>query len=617
VFHLLSNPLRIRFECEYSAGKSTSLSVIAGLSSITGGTVTFEGGVSRPGRGTLGIVPQKNVLFPELTCMQTLQVWKAVKWSKNSLANEDMEQLLRDCDLGGEINANAATLSGGQKRKLQLAIGLLGGCKGASNYFSRSHVSQKECNILLVVLVDECTSGVDPLSRRALWKTLTSFREDRSILFTTHVRDIPGSMFFLFCFQRQLISQPKFLDEADLLADYIAILAAPGKVVASGPPVVLKRDLGEGYSMQVSFGSSVIHEKTNAVKTTELLQNIRPIAPYAYVSTLSRHQSCFHLKMRDPNAVRQVLELLDDEMRSGHITSYDILGTTIEDIFLDLMAKNEATEDEKPYHNTSPSPLPNAARLDLPIGRPVSPFKQAFTIFHKRLLIARRSWLTPVLTILVAVAGACIPLVFIAGKQQSCVRRFRNTTSIPLYFPSSPIVPFTLGTSSRVLMSPPDIIQTLGSSTNFFRTTNTHDNATFVDSILQNYRNLSLGGISIDTSSGASLVAWEASPPGLTGPTMLNLASNILYNRALNASGNGARTPSLIRANYASFPPLTAGTLVSLRWIAFFGAVMVHAFSISSSQLTTPSRPSTLLSLLSMSQRNVDPQCKLCSSPTD
>lgn len=131
MFHLLANPSRIRSECEYSAGKSTSLSVIAGLSSMTSGTVTFEGGVSRPRRGTLGIVPQKNVLFPELTCIQTLQVWKAVKWSENSLADEDMEQLLRDCDLGGRINANAATLSGGQKRKLQLAIGLLGGCKGA------------------------------------------------------------------------------------------------------------------------------------------------------------------------------------------------------------------------------------------------------------------------------------------------------------------------------------------------------------------------------------------------------------------------------------------------------------------------------------------------------
>lgn len=40
---------------------------------------------------------------------------------------------------------------------------------------------------ITVVLVDECTSGVDPLSRRALWRTLTSFREDRTIVFTTHV----------------------------------------------------------------------------------------------------------------------------------------------------------------------------------------------------------------------------------------------------------------------------------------------------------------------------------------------------------------------------------------------------------------------------------------------
>ena len=101
------------------------MSIIGGLSSITSGTITFERG-PRPPRGTLGLVPQKNVLFPELTCLQTLRVWKAVKWSKHSLADEDLEQLLRDCDLDKKIHSNAATLSGGQKRKLQLAIGLLG-----------------------------------------------------------------------------------------------------------------------------------------------------------------------------------------------------------------------------------------------------------------------------------------------------------------------------------------------------------------------------------------------------------------------------------------------------------------------------------------------------------
>jgi len=113
----------------YSAGKSTSLSSVAGLSSITMGTVTFEGGYARPPRGVLGIVPQKNVLFPDLTCLQTLKVWQAVKISENSHQSENLEQLLIDCDLKEKIHANADTLSGGQKRKLQLAIGLLGGSK--------------------------------------------------------------------------------------------------------------------------------------------------------------------------------------------------------------------------------------------------------------------------------------------------------------------------------------------------------------------------------------------------------------------------------------------------------------------------------------------------------
>lgn len=43
---------------------------------------------------------------------------------------------------------------------------------------------------LIVVLVDECTSGVDPLSRRSLWRTLTAVRDERSIVFTTHVRQV-------------------------------------------------------------------------------------------------------------------------------------------------------------------------------------------------------------------------------------------------------------------------------------------------------------------------------------------------------------------------------------------------------------------------------------------
>ena len=114
-----------------SAGKSTLMSILGGLTGCTSGTVTFEGGLARPSRGGIGIVPQKNVLFPELTCLQTVKLWRAIKPSENPdvLAEEDVEQLLRDCDIGDKMHYKADDMSGGQKRKLQLAIGLVGGSK--------------------------------------------------------------------------------------------------------------------------------------------------------------------------------------------------------------------------------------------------------------------------------------------------------------------------------------------------------------------------------------------------------------------------------------------------------------------------------------------------------
>jgi ATP-binding cassette, subfamily A (ABC1), member 3 len=110
------------------AGKSTVLSMIANLLGRDGGTMTFEGGARRPPRGTLGIVPQKNVLIPELTCLQTVRLWSEIKRSSGvKETRQDLLQLLQDCDLHNKIGAQAGSLSGGQKRKLQLAIGLVGG----------------------------------------------------------------------------------------------------------------------------------------------------------------------------------------------------------------------------------------------------------------------------------------------------------------------------------------------------------------------------------------------------------------------------------------------------------------------------------------------------------
>ncbi|KAI0778957.1 P-loop containing nucleoside triphosphate hydrolase protein [Trametes elegans] len=513
------------------AGKSTTMSILAGLLGRTRGTVTFEGGVEQPPRGTIGIVPQKNVLFPELTCYQTLRVWKAIKRADTNSDEDDIEQLLKDCDLGKKIHYNANALSGGQKRKLQLAIGLIGGSK--------------------IILVDECTSGVDPLSRRALWRTLSSVRHERTVVFTTH-----------------------FLDEADLLADTIAVLAAPGKLIAHGTPVALKSTLGEDVR-----GSA---EKSISGHPVELLERIQTIAPLTYTSSSAPNEVSYHLKLKDPAVVQEVLSLVEDNRDALGIASYSIISTSIEDIFLGLMhddTRSEEKEIEKTASSTTPSlsaaPTPTPPVLALTNGRRRSPLSQALTIFHKRVLIARRSWLTPCLAVLIAVAGSCIPTFFLSDRAQTCVRTFRSVPITPVYLPVSPLgLVAEVATGSRVLESPPGIISTLGNSTQGLLVDAIPDNATFTNKLDQTFLNQSFGGVSIDQRSGAALVAWEATPPGLTGLVMLNLASNILYNTAINATGRTSPVPSLILANYQNFPGIAAGTLVALKWVAFFGAAM-------------------------------------------
>lgn len=105
------------------AGKSTLLEIIGGLSSCSSGAVLFRnddasGLESYPVRGTLGLVPQRNVLFPELTCRQTLRLWSAIKRPVgDGVAQEDIESLLADVDLVGKRGSLAGSLSGGQKRK--------------------------------------------------------------------------------------------------------------------------------------------------------------------------------------------------------------------------------------------------------------------------------------------------------------------------------------------------------------------------------------------------------------------------------------------------------------------------------------------------------------------
>ncbi|KAG9080644.1 hypothetical protein FRC06_006317 [Ceratobasidium sp. 370] len=408
-------------------GKSTTLEMIAGLERPSAGVIEFgaadeaEGVDEKEGddkvdekehdekrgeaMGSLGFVPQRNVLFPELTCYQTVRLWRDIKLPHTSpslsssvpleTSPDLLEQLLDDCDLHAKMHAPASTLSGGQKRRLQLACGLVGGSK--------------------IVLVDEATSGVDPLSRRAIWRALGKVREGRCVVFTTH-----------------------FLDEADLLADDIAILAAPGKLLAQGSPVALKSQLGKGYVVHVTRSN----RSTILSSPDPILSIIRTHAPLAVPDDTELGAYILHSK--DPQMVGRVLDTLEKNKQSLGIGGYDVCGTTMEVTFLELMRRGQdggevlerdelAAVQNRNSSTPSPAPKEEPGPLALSDGRKTSPLRQALTGFHKRTLILRRSWLLYVLMVVIAVAGACVPLRFMKDRADTCsfVEDFEDLSALP------------------------------------------------------------------------------------------------------------------------------------------------------------------------------------------
>ena len=141
-------------------------------------------------------VTQLNTIFGPLTPVQHLELYGRLKGLSGARLATAIEQLLTYVMLQEKRLTAARNLSGGQKRKLCLAISLIGNAR--------------------TVFLDEPTSGMDPHSRRSIWALLREQREGRTIVLTTH-----------------------FLDEAEILSDRIAIMAE-GRLRCLGSPLFLK-----------------------------------------------------------------------------------------------------------------------------------------------------------------------------------------------------------------------------------------------------------------------------------------------------------------------------------------------------------------------------------------
>lgn len=332
------------------SGKSTTLDAIAGLNTVTSGSIIVDG------TGGLGIAPQKNVLWPELTVEEHIQIFNQLK-SNAQDPKETLRALIKAIDLDRKLGAKSKTLSGGQKRKLQLGMMFTGGSA--------------------VCCVDEVSSGLDPLSRRKIWDILLAERGSRTIILTTH-----------------------FLDEADLLADQIAILSK-GTLRAQGSSVELKEKLGGGYRIHIQTGPG--HQTVPEIAG---ITKIEIFGQTTYVAPSSKEAAA-------------VIRRLEDR----GLFDYQLSGPTIEDVFLQLADEVRAESSDNidgstPSENveslkTGTIKVSENPAMELHTGQNIGFFRQAWVLFRKRQTILRRNHLPYVAAILIPIVGAGLVTLFL------------------------------------------------------------------------------------------------------------------------------------------------------------------------------------------------------------
>ena len=198
------------------AGKSTTMRMLGATLQRTAGDLTILGrDPSREGptiRAHLGSVPQQDNLDTELTVAENLYTYGRYFGLTRSYLRPKIDELLAFAQLEDKRAAKVDALSGGMKRRLTIARGLV--------------------NEPSILLLDEPTTGLDPQARHILWDRLFRLKEDGvTLVITTH-----------------------YMDEAEQLCDRLIVMDN-GRVVAEGSPLDLIREHSSREVVEVRFGS--------------------------------------------------------------------------------------------------------------------------------------------------------------------------------------------------------------------------------------------------------------------------------------------------------------------------------------------------------------------------
>ena len=268
------------------AGKTTTISMICGLLTPTDGEILVEG---RPARADmrevkrrLGVVPQEVALYEELSARQNLDFWGGVFGLRGAQLRRRVEAVLDQVGLAERARDPVKNFSGGMKRRLNLAMGLV-------------HDPR-------LILLDEPTVGIDPQARHNILEVVKQVvRGGRTVLYTTH-----------------------YLEEAEALCDRLAIMDH-GKILAQGTVAELKAQLGEGSLLTVQGGFA-------AARLLEAAARVSGLTPLE-----TADGRALLLVARDGPGVSRALEAL--YAADLHFDDVTIKEPNLEDLFLKLTGR--------------------------------------------------------------------------------------------------------------------------------------------------------------------------------------------------------------------------------------------------------------------------------------
>ena len=283
------------------AGKTTLIKMLSGLENPDGGDILLNGKSIVEDKEylfrNLGLCAQEDIFFDYLTVSEHLQYMCEIKGAAVNLT--EINTLLTKIALADKMNSVCGTLSGGQKRKLCIALALIGNSR--------------------FILLDEPTSGMDVVAKRELWEFLKNYKDDKIIVLTTHS-----------------------LDEAEYLGDRIGIMSE-GKFICSGSSSYLKNKYPCGFNVNFIFN----HNTFTKDKRIALVNTFKQLGNNCNIKVSSKFAFTVNF-LNITGDVEQIFENIDNVKESYGIINYTISTTTLEDVFLKL---NENDNDDDNNNN--------------------------------------------------------------------------------------------------------------------------------------------------------------------------------------------------------------------------------------------------------------------------